>query len=418
MPFSLHALSPGLASAWDRASPRERAMIVIAAVVLVLAAGWTWLWQPMKADIARLQRGPSARARRPRDRACASQRPGGAAAHVRARQSADPRAAVERVLAERGLRPAVAALDVQDGRVRLTFAAVRFDALIGLLDALARTDGVARRRRHARCRASSPAPCAPSSRSRGDVAMKSAAVAIVGFALLLGAIAAFAPASLVDRRLAAVSSASCAWPMPRAPSGTGPGILTDATGTWRVPVGWSVVAAGACAWRARRDAASRRRRDTARHDRHRRQRGHIARRRGRASRDGAGERAPGPRRDRAGRNRYARRTGIRVDGERGSGALNARWRDARLVVAGTNADLGTVDVRWNRRASSWRARIGNSGGDVRIDGTITIASTAIGVDATIAPVPSTPAPVLRALAALGTPDSAGAVRIAWRGSLR
>jgi type II secretory pathway component PulM len=46
------------------------------------------------------------------------------------------------VLAERGLRPAVTAIDVQDGRVRLTFAAVRFDALIALLDALARTDGL------------------------------------------------------------------------------------------------------------------------------------------------------------------------------------------------------------------------------------------------------------------------------------
>jgi hypothetical protein len=43
---------------------------------------------------------------------------------------------------ERGLRPAVTALDVQDGRVRLTFAAVRFDALVALLDALARTDGL------------------------------------------------------------------------------------------------------------------------------------------------------------------------------------------------------------------------------------------------------------------------------------
>ena len=142
MTFSLQALSPALASAWDRASHRERAMIAIAAIVLVLAAGWTGLWLPMEADIARLQRdlprahSVLATARAQANDLVALQR---SSAPVK---SADPRAAVERVLAERGLRPAVAALDVQDGRVRLTFAAVRFDALIGLLDALARADGL------------------------------------------------------------------------------------------------------------------------------------------------------------------------------------------------------------------------------------------------------------------------------------
>ena len=47
--------------------------------------------------------------------------------------------AVERVLAERNLRTAASGLDMQDGRVRITFAMVRFDALAPLLDALARS---------------------------------------------------------------------------------------------------------------------------------------------------------------------------------------------------------------------------------------------------------------------------------------
>ena len=142
MAFSLHALSPDLANAWDRASRRERAMIVGATVVVALAAGWVWVWQPMNADIARLQRDfPRARtvlatARAQADSLVALQRTSASA------KGSDPRAAVERVLAERSLRPAVTALDVQEGRVRLTFAAVRFDALIALLDALARTDGL------------------------------------------------------------------------------------------------------------------------------------------------------------------------------------------------------------------------------------------------------------------------------------
>jgi type II secretory pathway component PulM len=142
MAFSLHTLSPGLAHAWDRASRRERGMIVAAAIVVALAVGWIWIWQPANADIARLQRdlprahAVLATARAHADALVALQRTSASAG------STDPRAAVERVLAERSLRPAVTALDVQDGRVRLTFAAVRFDALIALLDALARTDGL------------------------------------------------------------------------------------------------------------------------------------------------------------------------------------------------------------------------------------------------------------------------------------
>jgi type II secretory pathway component PulM len=142
MAFSLHMLSPGLGHAWDRASRRERALIVGAGIVVALAAGWTWIWQPMNADIARLQRdlprahGVLTTARAQADALVALQRTSVAA------KISDPRAAVERALAERSLRPAVTALDVQEGRVRLTFAAVRFDALIAFLDASARIDGL------------------------------------------------------------------------------------------------------------------------------------------------------------------------------------------------------------------------------------------------------------------------------------
>jgi type II secretory pathway component PulM len=103
---------------------------------------WLWLWQPMNADIARLERDlPRTRAvlataRAQSDDLVSLQRsPAGA-------KSGDARAAVERVLAVRGLRAAAGTLDVQDGRVRLGFPAVRFDALVGLLDALAKTEGL------------------------------------------------------------------------------------------------------------------------------------------------------------------------------------------------------------------------------------------------------------------------------------
>ena len=139
---SLHALSPALADAWDRASRRERALIALAAAVVAFAVLWLWLWQPMTADIARLERdlprtqAVLAAARAQADDVAALQR-----ASARAK-TGDPRAAVERVLAERSLRAAVGTLDAQDGRVRLGFPAVRFDALVGLLDTLAKSEGL------------------------------------------------------------------------------------------------------------------------------------------------------------------------------------------------------------------------------------------------------------------------------------
>ena len=137
-----HALSPGLAAVWDRASSRERALVAVATVVVVLAAGWSWLWQPMTEDIARLQRDRVrdqmvlATARAQAADLVALQRTSGSA------KSGDPRVAVERVLAERGLRAAVTTFELQDGRVRVTMSAVRFDALIAMLYTLARTDAM------------------------------------------------------------------------------------------------------------------------------------------------------------------------------------------------------------------------------------------------------------------------------------
>ena len=54
----------------------------------------------------------------------------------------DPRQIVERVLGEQGLRGAVTSIDVADGRVRVTFAAVRFDAVLAMLDALGQSDNI------------------------------------------------------------------------------------------------------------------------------------------------------------------------------------------------------------------------------------------------------------------------------------
>jgi type II secretory pathway component PulM len=131
-----------ISDAWARASARERWLIALAGVVIVVGLGWTLVWQPVHADLARLERDL------PRQRAVLAAARAQAAELVALERAPapvrphEPLAAVERVVAERGLRAAASALDFSEGRVRLTFAAIGFDALPGLLDALARSAGV------------------------------------------------------------------------------------------------------------------------------------------------------------------------------------------------------------------------------------------------------------------------------------
>jgi type II secretory pathway component PulM len=127
-----------MSAAWQRASVREQRMIVVAALVVGFGLGYAFVWKPMLADIDRVARDlPRARsvldaAHAQADSIVSLER---APAALR---TLEPLAVVERVVAERNLRPQVTALDAQEGRVRLTFAAVRFDALPGLIDALQR----------------------------------------------------------------------------------------------------------------------------------------------------------------------------------------------------------------------------------------------------------------------------------------
>lgn len=101
------------------------------------------------------------------------------------------------------------------------------------------------------------------------------------------------------------------------------------------------------------------------------------------------------------------------------GSVNARWRNARVVVADTIADLGTVELSAAARDGGLNGRLTNNGGDVRIDGTVIAgAGGAVSVDATVAPSASAAPNISRALAAIGTPDANGVVRITWRGAVR
>ncbi|MEO8754795.1 MAG: hypothetical protein ABI624_19180, partial [Casimicrobiaceae bacterium] len=169
--------------------------------------------------------------------------------------------------------------------------------------------------------------------------MKATGIAVAGIVLLLAAIAAFAPATLVDRRLAVASSGKLRLADAAGTVWNGTGMLTDATGAWRVPVGWalsaSAIARGTISVALLpvagvtpsgtldigTDAAT--------------------------LRDVVIEipatvvasALPARAAVALGGTLVLTAPSFAWNGERGSGVLNVRWRDARLVAGGTAADL-------------------------------------------------------------------------------
>ena len=120
--------------AWERASPRERVAITVAAVVVLGALAWAFVWQPLTRDLERLRETVSI------DRAALT------SAHAMADEIAgmsrntppargDLRLSVERALGDRGLRAPAVTIEPQADRVKVVIPAVPFSALVGALDA-------------------------------------------------------------------------------------------------------------------------------------------------------------------------------------------------------------------------------------------------------------------------------------------
>lgn len=129
--------------AWDRWSSRERLLAIAAAAVVVLAAAWAGIWQPMQEDTVRARRELQ------RDRAALAVARAQAVEITglqRAAQSGnstrgDSRLVIERILGERAVKVSLTSFEVKDSRTYITFAAIGFDALVDMLDALAKADG-------------------------------------------------------------------------------------------------------------------------------------------------------------------------------------------------------------------------------------------------------------------------------------
>ena len=249
--------------------------------------------------------------------------------------------------------------------------------------------------------------------------MKLAVALIVAFGCTVTALAAFAPATLVDRRLAQATAGKLRLADAQGTVWRGRGIVTDNGGRFAVPVAWRTSRKALLEGKARVELQP------------------IP---GAATPTGLAEVADG--------GVLLRSIALELPAQAltsalpasalptlggivtvsapsfawsnsaASGALDARWRGARLVVGDAVVDLGTVELAVTPQGSGLGGRLTNRGGDVRIDGTLTLAGTAMSVDATLAPAPNAPPHVTRALAALGPQGAGGDARVSWRGSLQ
>jgi type II secretory pathway component PulM len=130
---------PAPVSAWlAEHSPAERRIAVTLSILVAVAALWTALWQPMARDAA------SMRLSRPANAAALAQaremtkEMAGLARAGAAITPTDARTLLERVLARHNVRAAVTSLDWRDDRAHLVLAAVDYDALISVLEAVQR----------------------------------------------------------------------------------------------------------------------------------------------------------------------------------------------------------------------------------------------------------------------------------------
>jgi len=135
-------IPPTLAGAWDRASRRERRIAMVGGIVVAIALAWGLVWQPLRADIERTRED---RVRMgtmlAQTRALFDQ--GSALTRTSPKPSSvDPREAVARAFAERGIRIPAASIDLRDNRARVVLPDVRFDTLVAAVAAVSRDDGL------------------------------------------------------------------------------------------------------------------------------------------------------------------------------------------------------------------------------------------------------------------------------------
>jgi general secretion pathway protein N len=243
--------------------------------------------------------------------------------------------------------------------------------------------------------------------------MKHVLVAIVALLVFAAAIAAFAPASLVDAQVAEISRGVVRISDAQGTLWRGRGMLTSPDGRWRVPVQWTVdpmlLLSGVTSIAfAMPEHAS--------HGVN----GRIELRANRGRADALNVSAPativtslsGSAALQAGGDIEVRSDALTLAATGSSGSVAARWRNARLIGAGLPVvDLGTLTARLAVRGNALAGPVSNQGGTVHVSGEISIAPDRIAANLRMMPDASAPPGVRKALETLGPADAGGAVSV-------
>ena len=228
------------------------------------------------------------------------------------------------------------------------------------------------------------------------------------FVVAVVALFALAPATWVDRRVAAISEGKVRINDAQGTVWRGHGALGDSRGAWRIPVAWRIapvaLARGALDVEFEASPASSVPRGP---------RGQIILWNGSAELRNLELRVPAA----ALHTLAPAALPVEAGGEwvlnSPEGVIDLRWDRARLASAGSALDLGTLTARLVPQGGALAGTLANVGGDAQIDGDVTLAANGATVRVNIAAGPSVPPDVARTIAALGTPDANGVVHVQW-----
>jgi general secretion pathway protein N len=231
----------------------------------------------------------------------------------------------------------------------------------------------------------------------------------------IAALLALAPATWVDRRVAAISEGKIRINDAQGTVWRGRGALGDSRGTWRIPVAWRIAplafARGALdiEFDAPPDGGG--------------PRGRITLANGATEFHNVDLRVPAAALRTMASTALPVETGgewllnspaFRYGDSRPEGVIDLRWERARLASNGFALDLGTLSLHLVPEGGALAGTLANIGGDARIDGDVVIAANGATMHANIAAGPDVPPDIARTIAALGTPDANGVVHVQWR----
>lgn len=246
--------------------------------------------------------------------------------------------------------------------------------------------------------------------------MKAFIVVIAAAMIVVAALAAFAPASLVDARVASATGGQVRIAEAEGTLWRGRGLLAASDGRWRIPVAWRVDIASLPRGVASIELGSEDVTEV---------RGNATVLRDRvvvesldaelpASMLGAMDPAASVF---TGGELKLRARSLALDSQR-RGTIDADWSGARVQAGALRVDLGTVTMRLAAQGATISGPVASKGGDVAVEGTLVLLDERLDANLRLTPTATASAELRNALASLGPADGRGTVALRIARTLR